>query len=92
MIKHATEIPTSEVIKDGDIDAIVCKIADTGSSITPVLDRYKHVIYHGLGRDPIGCMVIYSDKICNVQVLSSDKNQITVQFTAENASVNVRIW
>lgn len=92
MIKHATEIPATEAIKDGDHDAVVFRIRDTGSSIIPPTDRYKHTIYHGLGREPVGCQVILSDKICNVMVVSRDINQITVKFDVENADVNIRIW
>jgi hypothetical protein len=92
MVKHATEIPINDTARDGDHDAIVYRVRDTGSSLAPVLDRYKHVIFHGLGREPIGCMVILSDKICNVKVVNKNENQIIVQFTAEHADVNVRIW
>lgn len=92
MVKHATELPISEIIRDGDHDAIVVRIRDTGSSLAPVSDQYKHTIIHGLGREPIGCQIIMSDKICNIKAVDKDRNKIIVQFTAEHADVNVRVW
>ena len=92
MPKHATEINYTNVIKDGDFDAVVVRIRDTGSSLINTYDRYKHTITHGLNREPVGCMVIMSNKICNVKVVSKDSTKIIVQFTAEHADINLRIW
>lgn len=92
MPKHATEIGYTNVVKDGDFDAIVYRVRDTGSSLAVVSDRYKHTIEHGLNREPVGCEIIMKDKTCDVFVVSKDSNKIVVQFTAEHADVNIRIW
>ena len=91
MIRHLTTI--SRTAKpDGDLNAAVIQIPDTGDESVIESDRYRHTIAHGLGRVPVGCMVQLSDKDCRVKVLSSDQNKIEVQFTAEHANVNLRIW
>lgn len=91
MIHHAREILTT-VQTDGDHDAVVVSIPNTGVAAAAAADRYRHTIVHGLGRVPIGCQVIHKDKDCDVYVVSADENQIVVKFTAAEAAVNVRIW
>lgn len=90
-VHHAREITTNRRT-DGEFDAVVVKIDNTGSASAAAADRYRHTIAHGLGRIPVGCQVIHKDKDCDVYVASSDANQITVVFTAAEAAVNVRIW
>ena len=82
----------TKVRVDGDIDAVVVNIPNTGFSGVVANDRYKHVINHNLKRDPIGCQIIMSNEICNVKVLDYDKNKIIIQFDVANANVNLRIW
>lgn len=91
VISHERDIITT-VRRDGDLDAAVVRVDNTGSASAATEDRYRHTIVHGLGRVPVGCQVILKDKDCDVYVISSNENQITVRFTAAEASVNVRIW
>ena len=91
LTKHAHEVLTTPR-RDGDIDAVVVRIDNTGSASAVATDRYRHQIAHGLGRVPVGCQVIFKDAACDVYVLSGDANQIDVRFTAAEVAVNVRIW
>lgn len=90
-MNHAKEI-IEEVRKDGDINAVVIRIRDTGDRSAPEVDRYRHVINHGLARVPVGCQVIKSDKMVRMKTVSSDKTNIIVQFDKDHADVNLRIW
>ena len=89
--RHATEA-TPVVRKDGDFDAVIVQISNTGASGAVEQDRYRHTITHGLGRVPVGCCIIHKDAPCDVYVLSSNENEISVKFTAAETSVNLRIW
>ena len=91
MVAHAYEvIPTVRV--DGELDAVVVKITDTGDSSVAAGDRYKHTVNHNLGRVPVGCMVQMSDGFTRVKVVSADSQKITVQFEAARLYVHLRIW
>jgi len=107
MIRHtydAREILTT----DGDIDAVVIKIRNTGDSTvkydgakwmgpgsdetTTIRENYIHTINHSLKREPVGCQVIWADEFVNVKVESQDTNNIKVVFDTARANVNLRIW
>jgi hypothetical protein len=90
-IKHAYEA-IKEVKPDGDIDAVVVKIQNTGDSGVVETDRYKHTVNHGLNRVPVGCVVIMSDDFTNVKTVDKDSQKIIVQFDKARAYVHLRIW
>lgn len=89
--KHAHDILTTLAV-DGDLDAVVVRIPDTGTRESRCKDRYRHTISHGLGRVPVGCQIIMQDAPCQVAVLSKNEQKIVIQFTEERVDVNVRIW
>jgi hypothetical protein len=91
MTAHSRKIDNN-VRTDGDLDAVVVLIPDTGDSSIITDDRYRHVIRHGLRRVPVGCQVIMSDDFVNVRVLAKNDNDITVQFDRARSYVNMRIW
>jgi len=86
MIQHAPEVKTT-LTKDGDIDAKVYRIRDTGVAGTVTQ------LVHNMGHIPVGCIVQLSNKECQVY-RGSVWNSTTVEmkFTADNADVNIRIW
>lgn len=91
-IKHLTDITTTPRV-DGDFNAIVVQITDTGARDGVIdSDRYVHTINHGLNRVPIACQIIMKSKPVDVYVLSKDKNKIVIKFTEQRADVNLRIW
>lgn len=86
MIRHAAEIQKT-IRGDGEIDAVVIKIDDTGSANTP------YQIAHGLGRVPVGCIIQLKNKDCDVYKGSVwGTNTIEVKFSSANANINMRIW
>ena len=86
MIEHAKEV-LKEVRKDGDIDAIVYNIPDTGAADT------GYQISHNLGREPVGCLLQLKDRACDAYKGSTwSANTIEVKFTVANTNVNIRIW
>jgi hypothetical protein len=91
MISHAKRI-TRAAIADGDIDAVIVQLSDTGSGAKDANARYRHIVEHSLGRVPVGCQIIMSNKFCNVKVISKNENFVDVQFDAEHAEINLRIW
>jgi hypothetical protein len=90
-MNHAKEIFT-EPKRDGDTDAIVVRIPNTGDASIVVGDRYVHRIDHNLGRIPVGCQIIMSDAPCGVCVISKDESGILIQFDAARVDVHLRIW
>jgi len=88
--QHAKHVRKT-VTHDGDFDAVVISL-DTGKSSIASGDRYKHTIYHNLGREPVGAQIILSDGETNMYVVQKDATKIIVKFTAANINVNVRIW
>lgn len=85
-MRHATEIITS-IRKDGDFDAAVLRIQDTGTADT------DYPITHSLGRTPVGVDLIKKSASCDVYAGSVwNSTVIYVKFTASNADVNIRIW
>ena len=92
VVRHTTEALRNQVRTDGDIDAVVYRIQDTGTNEEVAGDRYRHTISHNLRRVPIGCHVIMADDFVNVKVLEKDENKIIVQFDTARADVNLRIW
>jgi hypothetical protein len=90
--RHGTDIINEKPRKDGDIDAIMYQINDTGDSSVASGDRYKHTINHTLGRVPVGCQIIMTDTEINMYVLEKDDNKIIVKFNAARADVTIRIW
>jgi hypothetical protein len=92
VIHHAREALTT-VQTDGDLDAVVVHIPTTGmDTVESDTDRYRHTIVHGLGRVPIGCMMIHQSGECDMYVVSATENEIVVKFTNAEVSANVRIW
>lgn len=91
LVMHATEA-TSTPRQDGDINAVVVRVRDTGDRTSRRSDRYRHEINHGLGRVPVGCQVILSDSPVQVYVVTSDRQKIVVKFTEQRVDVNLRIW
>jgi hypothetical protein len=85
MIVHAHEA-TKDWKRDGDLDAMVVHVADTGAEIGPM------VFSNQLGRVPVGVQIIRKNKACDVVMTAADQNKITVEFTAPHADVNLRIW
>lgn len=90
-MNHATVI-TKEARDDGDIGAVVINIPNTGFKGVASQDKYRYTIEHGLRRDPVGCIIQWADKECNLWVDSENEHSITVYFTTHEANVNVRIW
>jgi hypothetical protein len=91
MIRKANEI-TGTPRRNGDHDAIVVRIDNTGNSASPSADQYLHVIEHNLGREPVGCMVVWADGDVRVYVVGQNGNTITVRFTAGNITAHLEIW
>lgn len=91
IIRKAREITTT-VRKNGDIDAVVVRVDNTGDSGSPIADRYLHVIEHNLGREPVGCQIVWCDADVRVYVDGQDSNRISVRFTGGGATVNLEIW
>lgn len=86
MIRHAPEI-FKDIRKDGEIDAVVIKVEDTGTA------GASYQIIHGLGRVPVGCIIQLKNKDCDVYKGNVWNNStIEVKFTASNANINLRIW
>jgi hypothetical protein len=85
--KQAVNVPKA----DGDIDAVIVNIPSTGSSSAND-NKKRQTINHGLNRVPVGCHIIWTNKVCNVIVISATENTIEVQFDAEQANVHLRIW
>jgi len=85
-IKHTTTVLDNEWRKDGDMDAFVMRIPDTGT---------KNVLYkvnNPLGRAPVGVITIKRNIDCNVLCADVDSNSITLKFTADNSDVTIRVW
>lgn len=91
MLSHARAV-TAAPSRDGDLDAVVVRVAKTGGSGTVEGDRYKHAIAHSLGRVPVGCQIIMADRACDVYTVAKDANRIIVRFSTSDADVNLRIW
>jgi len=91
MIRHSYEVIETQLC-DGDIDAVVVRINNTGDSGAAAADRYRHVIDHNLHREPVGCLIQWKDAACDVYVADQNTNNITVVFNAARAKVNLRIW
>lgn len=71
---------------DGDFDAAVIAIHDTGSA------DIDYVLSNPLGRNPIGCQIIRKNKACDVFITQSSTSSIVVRFTAANVDLNLRVW
>ena len=91
-VRLGTNAINGVVRDDGDMDAVVYRIQDTGDSSVVAGDRYKHTINHNLNRVPIGCQIIMSDDFANVKVIEKDRQKIIIQFDTARADVNLRIW
>lgn len=91
MLMHARAVRETPAT-DGDFDAVVVRVAKTGGTADVQGDRYQHVVTHGLGRVPIGCVIIDSDKACTVYTVDKNANTITVRFSTSGAAVTLRIW
>ena len=91
IVRRAKEVVTTPRT-DGQIDAVVVRIDNTGDSGAPAADRYLHLIEHNLGRNPVGCAIMWTDKDVRVYVVSQDENRISVRFTDGGATVNLEIW
>lgn len=86
MISHAKEV-LKDIRLDGEIDAIVYNIEDTGAADT------GYQISHNLGREPVGCIIQLKDNACDVYKGAIwNSNTIEVKFTVANANINIRIW
>jgi hypothetical protein len=86
MIKHTTTTDAGRWATDGDIDAKVIRISDTGVKDSDVL------LDNPLGRVPTGIQIILKDKDCDVVHVNSTRSKIVVKFTADNANINLRVW
>jgi len=84
-IKHIKDAITKWQI-DGDLDAAVIRIPDTGAAVTSV------VLPNKIGRVLVGCQIIKKNKDCDVFIISATADKIVVQFTAAHADINLRIW
>ena len=91
IIRHLRKIATT-VSRDGDHDAVVVRIDNTGDSGAPAEERYLQTIVHGLGREPVCCRVMWADGETSVYVVRQDTNSITVKFTAPNITCNLEIF
>jgi hypothetical protein len=85
-MRQATEIISNEWRKDGDMEAFVMRIPDTGAKNTP----FK--VSNPLGRLTVGVQTIKRNSDCNVYVTAEDSNSITFKFTADNGDVTIRVW
>lgn len=90
-IRHETEI-LETTRRDGDIDAVVVKISNTGDSGAVAAERYRHTIDHNLKRLPVGAQIIWADDIVGMKVVAQSTTSITVVFDTARAQVNLRIW
>jgi hypothetical protein len=86
MIQHEYDIITSDWKTDRDIDARVIRIPNTGAADTKVQ------LFHQLGRVPVCCRMLMTDKSCILYVVSKDAQKIVVQFTAANCDVNIEVY
>lgn len=90
-MNHAREA-IDKVLRDGDFDAVVYRIRNTGDRGDPSDDRYRHTINHGLSRVPVGCQIIMCDEFLRMKIINRDKSNIIVQFDKDRADVTLRIW
>lgn len=86
MNKHATELTDKNVLIDGDFDAKVIRIPDTGAKDT------EYLLVHQLGREPICCRLLMSNKSCILYVSGKDQNKVILKFTEDNCDVNIEVY
>ena len=91
-VRHGTNAINEVIRDDGDMDAIVYRINNTGDPSVVCGDRYTHTITHNLTRVPIGCEIIMRDDFVNMRVLDKDDRKLIVQFDTARADVTLRIW
>lgn len=85
MISHST-YTNNKWTKDGNIEAFVIRISNTGASDT------DYLIDNPLGRVPVGVQIIMANKACNVIVKDKSESKIVLQFDNEFCDINLRVW
>lgn len=91
MINHARYVQ-DQPTRDGDISAVNVKVYTGAQGAKSVRDRYVQTISHNLGRVPVGAIIILKDRVCDMYIVSSDENKITVKFSGAEANLTMRIW
>jgi len=92
LIKRARFFKDKARTTDGDMDGIIVRIDNTGDSSVAASDRYRHEIYHGLKRVPIGAQIIWKNKIVDMYVEAQNEQRIVLRFNTDYARVHVNIW
>lgn len=85
-ILHSREALTEQWRIDGDIDAKIIRISDTGAAETP------YYLINPLGRLPVGVQIIKKNKACDVYLITETFETLTLKFTVANCDLTLRVW
>ena len=86
MVSHSSESFSSGWKADGDFNAAIIRILDTGTA------NVNYLLSNPLGREPVGVMIQKKNKACDVYVSASTRQNITVKFTVANCDVVLMVW